>query len=410
MYKMLIVDDEAMICNGVKAFLDQWEEFEFEWIRTAMDGEEAWEQIKKEKPDVVITDISMPQMDGIDLLKRMRQQGVEAKVVVLSGYSDFEYVKSMALLGIENYLLKPVNEEELYSTLDSTFKKIQTEIKEQLKAQLDSNLLKENIINRWICGTISERELEERAQFLNLNLNWNYFQPCCFKILGKVSEKESDLKQKVYETCMEILQQNPACYATRNYEGDIITIFCFEEAEDAAGMIAEAVNKCLARVEGELRVKLYVLLGKVVDSYWEVPESFQEVIAGGVHLREIEEETLDLSIVEQNSNCSPLSISIAQYILKHYEQDLSLKTMANHFKGNAAYIGQVFKRDMKQSFINYLKDVRLEKAKELLKCSALTTKEIAQKVGFKNDTYFCTVFKKEMGISPAEYRRISIKK
>ena len=68
-------------------------------------GRKHGNRFKKEKPDVVITDISMPQMDGIDLLKRMRQQGVEAKVVVLSGYSDFEYVKSMALLGIENYLL-----------------------------------------------------------------------------------------------------------------------------------------------------------------------------------------------------------------------------------------------------------------------------------------------------------------
>lgn len=407
MYKILIVDDEVNICIGLKAFLEQWEDFAFAWIKTAVNGVEAWSKMREERPDVIITDVSMPQMDGIELLTQMRSQGIKTKVIVLSGYNDFEYVRSMALLGIENYLLKPVNEEELYSTLDSTFKKIENEKKERIKAQLDANLLKENIINRWIYGAISELELEERSEFLNIDLNLAYFLPCCIKILGKANV---DVKQKVYEICMKNLAQMENCYSTRNYQGDIIAVFCFSEMEQGVALTARTVNEYMDRVEEELRVKLYVLLGKVVSSYWDVAESFQDAIAGGVYLNRIEMKETDTVIKEQDTNCSPFSISMAKYILEHYDQDLSLKTMAIHFKGNAAYIGQVFKRDMNKSFLNYLKDVRIEKAKELLAFSDLTTKDIAEKVGFRNDTYFCTVFKCEVGISPAEYRRISIKK
>ena len=93
-------------------------------------------------------------------------------------------------------------------------------------------------------------------------------------------------------------------------------------------------------------------------------------------------------------------------MLEHYAEDLSLKSLAQHFRGNAAYIGQIFKRDIGRSFSGYLKEIRIEKAKELLKKGNSSAKEISAKVGFQNTTYFCAVFKKETGVSPAEYKKI----
>lgn len=117
-----------------------------------------------------------------------------------------------------------------------------------------------------------------------------------------------------------------------------------------------------------------------------------------VHMKAEKENT-------ENSNASPFSLKIAQYVLEHYHEDLSLKTLADHFRGNAAYIGQMFKKDMDKSFSEYLKDVRMEKAKNYLVNSTFNVKEIAQRVGFCNTTYFCTVFKNVTGLSPDLYRK-----
>ena len=119
MYRLLIVDDEPMIVEGLKAYI-LTADYPFSAVDTASNGREALEQMEKQPPDMLITDIRMPQLDGIGLLSAVREREWGTKVIVLSGYNDFEYVRSMAVLGIENYLLKPVNEEELYATVSAT--------------------------------------------------------------------------------------------------------------------------------------------------------------------------------------------------------------------------------------------------------------------------------------------------
>ena len=123
MYKLLIVDDEPMIVEGLKAYILA-AGYPFGAVDTAPGGREALSLMEKQLPDLLITDIRMPHLDGIGLLSAVRERKWATKVIVLSGYNDFEYVRSMAVLGIENYLLKPVNEEELYATVSATIKKL----------------------------------------------------------------------------------------------------------------------------------------------------------------------------------------------------------------------------------------------------------------------------------------------
>jgi len=102
MYKLLIVDDELMIREGLEFCVrKKWKE-EIIKVHTAKDGEEAWEMAEKETPDLLITDIRMPRMSGIELLRKIRDKKMQVKAIALSGYDDFEYVRDMALLGIEN--------------------------------------------------------------------------------------------------------------------------------------------------------------------------------------------------------------------------------------------------------------------------------------------------------------------
>lgn len=400
MFKLLIVDDEPLIREGLDFCIrKRWEEEALQ-IYAAKDGEEAWEIIGKEHPDVLITDIRMTRMGGIELLGKIREEKMNVKAIALSGYDDFEYVRDMALLGIENYLLKPVNEEELISTIDSTLGKIVREKELKLKDELDANLIRENIINRWMYGSIGEKELIERSGFLGLDLEGEDYLPCAIRLLQTREERDAEVLQRMYELCRDILKECRECYFSRNHNGDVIAVF---GGQDVEGKTAQFINSCMESIYRETGQKAYALLGSRVENYWDVAESFRYAITNGVHIDHVKVKAEEG--MKEDEVTSPFSLLLAQYIMEHYQEDLSLKSLAVHFKGNAAYIGQVFKRDMHKSFSDYLKDVRIEKAKELLLKSEHSTKDIARRVGFANTTYFCTVFKNETGLSPDRYRK-----
>ena len=118
MYRVLIVDDEALIREGLKVICD-WEELGFSICGDAASGEEALQKIPQEKPDLVLMDIKMPGMTGLEIIKKCRAAGVSSRFIVISGYSDFTYAQEAIRNGVENYLTKPVDEDELIPTIKS---------------------------------------------------------------------------------------------------------------------------------------------------------------------------------------------------------------------------------------------------------------------------------------------------
>lgn len=406
MYKGLIVDDEPMICMGIEMMVN-WKEHQISTIKIAHNGEEALKLIKEEPPQLLITDIRMPRMDGIQLVKAVRELGLDTHILVLSGYDDFEYVRTTMVLGIENYLLKPVNEEELNENVRAIVEKIQWEKEQKQRASMDQNLIRENVINRWLYGSISEKELQERAEFLGFNLDAPGYQPFMLKGLGGVFEANRDLKDQIFEVCSKILECDDAVCFCKNHSGEIVAVRCLENGEKTDNIILQ----CIQAVEEQLQLRLYALMGKKVEGYWAVPKSFQEIVKNGAFRYESKEDLLSSDkehkkeISTAAGQMSPITIRMAQYALEHYKEEVSLKTLAQYFKGNAAYMGQTFKRDTGKSFSDYLKEIRIKKAKELLVCKDYKAKEIGVLVGFQNDTYFSATFKKETGLTPAEYRK-----
>ena len=135
--KIVIVEDEAAIRNGMGNILKKLNPA-YELVGKASNGIEGLEMIRKEKPDLVILDIRMPDMDGLEMLKVLRQENNGCRAVVLTAYSDFDYAKTAIELGIENYLLKPVKLKELEETLKLAEKRINEE-KEQKKKEIPIN-------------------------------------------------------------------------------------------------------------------------------------------------------------------------------------------------------------------------------------------------------------------------------
>ena len=106
MYKLLIVDDEEIEREGMARFID-WEQFGIEMVGTAWNGAEGLEKIHTLKPDIVITDIKMPVMNGLDLIREAKKQQIEVEFIVLSGYGEYEFTSQAMQEGIRHYLLKP---------------------------------------------------------------------------------------------------------------------------------------------------------------------------------------------------------------------------------------------------------------------------------------------------------------
>lgn len=168
MYTVLIVDDEKNITDSLSNTID-WHEYGFSEILIAHNGEDALQIIRTEKVHLLITDIKMPHMDGLTLLKHVRSEYPQIHCLILSAYNEFEYAKEALVMGVDNYLLKPINTEELTDNI----KKITNLIFSQ--EIIDNNIFYNNILLRWLNGSISKEELIDRATLLDINLFMPHF-------------------------------------------------------------------------------------------------------------------------------------------------------------------------------------------------------------------------------------------
>jgi len=162
-YSVLLADDEESVLNVLKASID-WQELGVDTLLTASDGGMALDLFEQWQIDLLVTDIKMPVMDGIELIRNVRCLRPETHCVLLTAYSEFEYAKEAIRLGVDNYLLKPVAKEEVLQTIQTALDNIY-----QNRHNMET-ILKENMLRRWTLGMISSEELGERAAVLGVNL------------------------------------------------------------------------------------------------------------------------------------------------------------------------------------------------------------------------------------------------
>lgn len=163
----MLVDDEPLITKGLKAIID-WEDYGFEVVHIAENGEEALLYLKENHIDLLVTDIMMPKISGLELIKRAKAGQVNLKCIILSGYQEFDYVKQGMRLGIENYLLKPVDEEELIRTIQGVSQKLYTDLEDRHNPEF--NTLKDNTLWRLLIGEIGKGDWQERLALYDMDL------------------------------------------------------------------------------------------------------------------------------------------------------------------------------------------------------------------------------------------------
>lgn len=288
MFKVIIADDEVHICQLIKALID-WESLGLQVEGVAHNGLEAMELVNEIKPDILITDIRMPGISGLELIERVKGTVPDCEIIIISGYAHFEYAKSAIKFGVGDYLLKPVNQSELQVTLQ----KLKDRIVERLESANDMQQLmqkNEKDIYR-LQMNLMEQLVEQRAETLSLEMlqkeyylkvQQGCFQAFWFKIDGKIEEISESGMEIVMDKVRSLLTGSlqSRCYEMLIYPKSCACIGIMNFAKEKGEEIRRVLRDCLNQLEAQKNlygaVTFSCAVGCTVDSPEELDVSVNE--------------------------------------------------------------------------------------------------------------------------------------
>lgn len=531
MLKIFLVEDEFVVRQGIKNKID-WEANGYEFCGEASDGELAFPMIQKLKPDIVITDIRMPFMDGLELSRLIKKELPFIEIIILSGHEEFEYAKEAIKIGVAEYLLKPINGEELLKEVNALAVKIEERrrdrfIREKYEKEMQENFFKErkDLFQYLVTGTKSMPDLLEMSRRLNIDLSAMWYNIVLLKVQSmnhaydEFSNSVVEIEQKMqkYDEKLGILVFD------RNLEGkallfradsreelesrqnkyiEIIANICkdyeyvkyfggigmpvnrlrelpisFEKASHAfahrylveVSMIVNSsdmkqniysneeefdINEVNPKQLDRGKIKEFLKTGDREECIYFVEEFFKDLgtnamkssmfrqyiimdayfcviefleglqitkneitpldITSGVlqneeaamsYIVKIIAKTLELRDKSASNRYGDIVDEVMDYIDKNYaEEELSLNMLASHVNFSPNHLSMVFSQQTGQTLIKYITDYRMNKAKELLRCTNKKSSIISMEVGYKDPHYFSYLFKKTQGMTPTQYR------
>lgn len=532
MYKLLIVEDEHLVRNRLQKGIN-WRKYGFQATAAASNGREALEFVEANPPNVVISDIKMPEMDGIELARSLKSRFPAVRVILLSCYSDFVYAQKAIEYGVYAYILKPVKEEEIGEVLVKLYNELEfqnpvnsnpagmavnVEIKNDLLEGVFLKLLTEGVSNidsyrkrleelsfvlheQRICVMVFACECDEKLYTMKsliplvmreASIYWKglgyplVFGNGVFYVLAhekcNISYRDILYRSKQFKSRLEDRLSNSSYEgisisigvgklypgmenigaSAREAEaslkhrffkgkGTIISFDMILEGRKSGNteMLSKEANELIRSVsEGNVQNTLMTvkrlllllsekkecdvnfLLIKCVEMYASITAKIKEsnlpvelLSSEDIYYcisrcetfpdlcRCYEKYVTDLAGQVEKLKKIDENLPIAKikkYIDLNYGKKLSLRELSEQFALSAPYISMIFKEETGLNITDYILNVRMGQAKSLLKKSDMQIGEIADKIGFTDYRHFCTVFKKEAGVTPLQYRLKSI--
>ena len=541
MLKIFLAEDEVIVRETIKRMIP-WEDLGFELVGEAVDGEMALPLLLRQKPDLLITDIKMPFMDGLTLAKVAKKEIPGLKVVILSGYDDFNYAKQAINIGVEDYLLKPITKNALIERLTEIrsryeHEKTQKEYYEKFHREMQAyeKNSSRDFFEALVSGSMDMMEIYRRSEKLGLDIvaeayNVLIFTMNCEEDFSGQREGYSEWEAESLELLEEFFSENTSAMLFR------CNIFSYGVLiKGQKETIEENTRSCVSEIQRifdrkEQKRQWFVAAGEPVErlsqiqkSYYSASRAFsqrylydenilyydemasmekknvteddstylqkvdvnalnpailQKFLSNGLleetenfvkdyfyaigqepleslvfrnyvtlnvrfsvmsFLKEIgcdtrtleQEDTEDvlsesskslenaiayaekiisqaIALRDQNSGNKNRSIlkTAVDFIDSHYmEEDMSLNKAANAANVSANHFSALFSQNMGQTFIEYLTNLRMNKAKEYLRCTSMRSSEIAGEIGYKDAHYFSYLFKKTQGMTPSDYRK-----
>lgn len=541
MLKIFLAEDEVIVRETIKRMIP-WEDLGFELVGEAADGEMALPLLLRQKPDLLITDVKMPFMDGLTLAKVAKKEIPGLKVVILSGYDDFNYAKQAINIGVEDYLLKPITKNALIERLTEIrsryeHEKTQKEYYEKFHREMQAyeKNSSRDFFEALVSGSMDMMEIYRRSEKLGLDIvaeayNVLIFTMNCEEDFSGQREGYSEWEAESLELLEEFFSENTSAMLFR------CNIFSYGVLiKGQKETIEENTRSCVSEIQRifdrkEQKRQWFVAAGEPVErlsqiqkSYYSASRAFsqrylydenilyydemasmekknvteddstylqkvdvnalnpailQKFLSNGLleetenfvkdyfyaigqepleslvfrnyvtlnvrfsvmsFLKEIgcdtrtleQEDTEDvlsesskslenaiayaekiisqaIALRDQNSGNKNRSIlkTAVDFIDSHYmEEDMSLNKAANAANVSANHFSALFSQNMGQTFIEYLTNLRMNKAKEYLRCTSMRSSEIAGEIGYKDAHYFSYLFKKTQGMTPSDYRK-----
>lgn len=543
MLKIFLAEDEVVVRETIKRMIP-WEELGFELVGEAADGEMALPLLIRQQPDLLITDIKMPFMDGLTLARLAKKEIPGLKVVILSGYDDFNYAKQAIGIGVEDYLLKPITKNALIERLSeirSRYEHEKTQKEYYEKFQREMQAYEKNssrdFFEALVDGSMDMMEVYKRAEKLGLdivaeaynvliftmncdedfsgqrdeNSSWeaeslelleNFFAGhssamlfrsnifsygvllkgqretieentrACVDEIRKILSRQDGRREWFLAVgqSVERLSQIQKSYHTASrafsqrylYDENILYYDEMETMEHPGGQAETEDNAYLQKVDvnalnpailqkflsnglqeetenfvkdyfyaigqepmESLVFRNYVILNvrfsvisfikglgcdtnemESADTEEVLAESGKNMESAIAYAKKMISQAIEIR--DQNSGNKNRSIlkTAVDFIDSHYmEEDISLNTVANVANVSSNHFSALFSQNMGQTFIEYLTTLRMNKAKELLRCTGMRSSEIAGEIGYKDAHYFSYLFKKTQGMTPSDYRK-----
>lgn len=530
MYCIFIADDENWILERLVSTID-WGSINAKVVGKAMNGKEALQKIQKQQIDVLITDIRMPEVDGLELINEAKKYQNSMKSIIISGYSDFEYARKAISEGVSDYITKPVEDEELLQKVRQCCKELEEERQVLTKArenrQFDRKsreMLREQYLGKLVSGVGADIISSEEMKRVGICDTFSYY--VCLGIVFDNLVEDEDLALSLFvveNILIDLCAEFGTSYCVKIDTELLMCIIGTMEKENLKEKILEIAESLRKMVNQVLGVSVSIGIGCVRDSIRLLHESSDSAkralsnrfFIGGNAVHDGEEKVvlptkenlecqdvthivnyvkvgaeekaidechfyvqrlkfsnpniqpIDLKIIFQNfiftiagscfnsesasrmiynsdyftmlhtirniesledamiKNvrflCGKVLISgqdskkqaietVICYVKEHYGEKITLKDAAGLVYLNTSYFCKIFKEEMGESFVSYLIRYRMKKASEYLEDFSLKIYEVAELVGYNDMQYFTKLYKKINGISPKEYRTNLIRK
>ncbi len=278
MYRMILADDEFQIRKGL-ASLIPWEEFGIELVGEADNGAAALQLIEAQKPDIAIVDIRMPRMDGLKLLEKSVELQKNPKYIVLSGYDQFEYVRTAMRYGAQNYLLKPVDPEELKTAITDITQMLDCEAKKMQQFDESMKALLNNTLNRLLTNRIEARELREKCQLLDITLRCNNMSVgICKPLFDNANPSLRWVMFQSMEICSSQFKRYLRAYPVADGSDNVAVIIKNPDGKFNDGDLLKILHKCAGAIHEQTGYECTVALGTTAKSFRELPNSYQSAL------------------------------------------------------------------------------------------------------------------------------------
>jgi two-component system response regulator YesN len=417
--KIVLVDDESIVLQGISTIIKRLNR-DWSVVAECNSGEDALPVIEQLRPDVVITDIRMYNITGIELAERIKKINQDILVILLTGYSEFDYAQKAIKLNIFDYLLKPT----WYNDIIESLSRAETYLGERREKQNFQNAL---------IRKLDENKIALREKFLRDVMKG--LVPESVDVLQKCNEFEIDFKTFMvlnvsYESqnknfgfnsddimLMDFIVKNifseiineagEYILLTENIQNFIVVVennFLKDSWQDYVSESAlRAVNILWEKFEVKLNIgasEVKTEIGELFDCYNQACFALDKAAKNNASILHFQDLKYDI-----NQNIFSKSITEAiVYIDKNYQQDISLREVAEAVYLNVWYLSDLFSREVGMTFSQYIRDKRIARSKELLKDKSLKLYEVAYQVGIKEQGYFTCLFKKVTGLTPKSYR------